>query len=199
MKTYGGGEGRGILLAAVVATTCAAACGASLGGIADARDEGDIQTLLEYMGPEQYSYVRRHTVLAFRRMGAAPRDARVVQAVHACIASPTERPYVRAECALTAAAWGNPASAAVIIAALPNVGDGELRYWMATALVEFDLPEVWATIEQLRDDPDFLVYTAARDWTEKRQAQPSAEAPQVTEDAPVEPAPGTVVPEEVAG
>jgi HEAT repeat protein len=124
------------------------------------------------MHPEQHSYVRQYAAAALLRLPPSPAS---IAALEGCVSSQTERHFVRIECALTLAGWGNSASAPIVIAALGSTTDQELRYWLASSLVTFDTAEGWATIEQLRDDHDLFLYASARDWTQRHLGQPAVQ------------------------
>ena len=142
---------------------CTALIGPNLRTISHAEETGSVDRLVLYLQHPKYAYVRERAARSLRSLPADDKSLPAIPVLRSCLRDDSERDYVRAECALTLGAWQVEAAAVDIIYAMGQSSD-ESRYWMAYSLNGVNAPEARAELARLREDPDFFISTAARQW-----------------------------------
>jgi HEAT repeat protein len=142
---------------------CTALFGPNLRTIGHAEETGSVERLLLYLQHPKHAYVRERAARALRALPSDEKSLPAVPLLRACLRDDSEKDYVRAECALTLGEWQVEAAAVDIIYAMGQSSD-ESRYWMAYSLNGINAPEARAELARLREDSDFFISTAARQW-----------------------------------
>ncbi len=158
---------RGFLVRRLVvacAVVLLAACGTPMQQIREAEHEGNAAALVELLQHGGYSYIREHAAGSLGSIPAAQRSEKAYEALVGALRKPDENPYVKVACGITLMRWKAKKSVPDLVDATFNTADPEARYWLAWALHHFKHPDATAALERLREDPDLLLATSAREW-----------------------------------
>jgi len=146
-----------------------AGCSAPLQQIVQAGDVGNGDELATFLRDGKYAYIREEAARSMVNLPKNQRKGAAYAALVDALRKDNENSHVKAASGLTLMRWRATKSVPDLIDATLSTADPEAKYWLAYAVHSFKTPEGRSALESLREHPDLLLSTSAKEWSRAGQ------------------------------